>query len=172
MRTRIWEGFEERGMTIELSMETRTALGDENTVKVLASADEKGVPHLSFKNSLRLRADGFIEYREYIESSATNRNMTRSIWFGIPVSVALLTPDKRSFLIRGRVARAIIAGREFRKHYEDVRLHPDDFDLSTVWLIDPEYERENTLAKRKAEEERAHPLLAHVDRLLTVGRGC
>jgi hypothetical protein len=147
-------------------MEARAALGNENTVKVLASAGEKGVPHLAFKDSLRLRSDGLIEYREYIESSATNRNMTRSIWFGIPVSVALLTPDQRSFLIRGRVARAIIAGREFRKHYEDVRRRPGDLDLSTVWLIDPEYERENTLAKRKAEEERDHPLLGHVDRLL------
>ena len=141
-------------------------MSDENTVKVLASADERGIPHLAFKSSLRLRNDSFIEYREYIESSATNRNMTRSIWFGIPVSVALLTPDKRSFLIRGRVARAIIAGHEFRRHYEDVRRRPGDFDLSTVWLIDPEYERENTLARRKAEEERAHPLLVHVDRLL------
>ncbi|MDR2744923.1 MAG: hypothetical protein LBB66_07010 [Desulfovibrio sp.] len=154
-------------MAIELSAEARAAFRDNGTVKALASADTKGVPHLAFKDSLRLRADGLIEYREYIESSATNRNMTAAIWFGIPVSVALLAPDKRSFLIRGNVVRAIIAGREFRRHYEDIRRRPGDFDLSTVWLIEPEHERENTLAKRKAEEEQAHPLLRHVDRLLT-----
>ncbi|MDR2054303.1 MAG: hypothetical protein LBQ10_00295 [Desulfovibrio sp.] len=158
-------------MGIDLSAEARAAFRDNGTVKALASADTKGVPHLAFKESLRLRADGLIEYREYIESSTTNRNMTASIWFGIPVSVALLTPDERSFLIRGSVVRALIAGLEFRRHYEQVRLRPGDLDLSTVWLIEPEYERENTLAKRKAEEEQAHPLHKHVDRLVPVDKG-
>lgn len=152
-------------MAIKLSEGVRAALEDETTVKILGTADAHGVPHLAVKESLRLRPDGLIDYREYIESSTTNRNMTASIWFGVPVSLCLVS-GKRSFLVKGKVVRAVISGREFRQHYEDVRQLSGDLDLSTVWIIEPDFEQDTTLCVRKEEEEKAHPLLQHVDRLL------
>ncbi|MDR3230476.1 MAG: hypothetical protein LBT65_03480 [Synergistaceae bacterium] len=148
-----------------LSADVKRALDDPETVRVVSNTDPDGVPHLAFKDSLRLREDGNLEYEEIIESSDFNKNMTYSIWFDRSVAIVLLTKDRRSFLIKGRVSRAIISGREFRDHYVAVRQRLGDVDLSTVWVIEPAFEREETLEKRRVEEEGAHPLLRHIDRL-------
>ena len=153
-------------MAVKLNAQIVSALSDPETVKVLAGTDVTGVPHVAFKDSLRLRGDGNLEYDEIIESSDTNKSMVASIWFGKTVAVALLTRDRRSFLIKGKAARAIISGQEFRERYTAVRKQLGDVDLSTVWVIEPLFEREDTLEKRRLEEEEAHPLLRHVDRLV------
>jgi hypothetical protein len=150
---------------ITLSFGAKEALRAPETVKVIANVGKDGVPHVAFKDSLRLREDGRIEYDEIIESSETNKNMTASIWFGKSAAIALLTRDRRSFLIKGKIARAIISGREFRERYTAIREKLGDVDLSTVWVIEPVFEREDTLEKRRVEEEDAHPLLRHLDRL-------
>jgi hypothetical protein len=152
-----------------LSADAQRALSALDTVKVLSTTGADGIPHISFKNSLHLREDGYIEYNEFIESSVTNKNMTFSIWFNKIIAIALLENNERSFLIKGKVIRAIISGREFRERYIAARKNDIDTDLSTVWVIEPISEIEDTLKKRRAEEENAHPLLKHLD-LLVVGQ--
>jgi hypothetical protein len=141
------------------------ALVDPDTVKVLTGIDVDGIPHAAFKDSLRIRPDGYLEYDEIIESSDMNKVFVNAIWFGRTVSILLLTGARRSFLIRGKVYRAIIAGREFKERYLAIRERLGDVDLSTSWVIEPIFEREDTLEKRRIEEEERHPLLRHVDRL-------
>ncbi|MDR1977787.1 MAG: hypothetical protein LBQ42_03540 [Synergistaceae bacterium] len=157
-------------MGVKLSAEIQTALSDPKTVKIVAGVDAQGGPHAAFKDSLRLRKDGNLEYDEIIESSDANKSMVASIWFDRTVAVVLLTKDHRSFLIKGKAVRAIISGQEFRERYTAVREKLGDVDLSTVWVIEPFFEREDTLEKRRIEEEKAHPLLRHVDRLVQVDR--
>jgi hypothetical protein len=152
-----------------LSIDAQRALNALDTVKVLSTIDAEGIPHISFKNSLHLREDGYIEYNEFIESSVTNKNMIYSIWFNKIIAIALLENSGRSFLIKGKVMRAIISGREFRERYIMVRKNDINSDLSTVWVIEPISEIEETLKKRRAEEGNAHPLLKHLD-LLIVGQ--
>jgi hypothetical protein len=153
-------------MAFRLSRDARLALQDPLSVKVLGSIGPGGVPHLAFKDSLRLRPDGDVQYDELIETSQAGKNMTYAVWFGKPVALAVLTPDRRSFLLHGTVLRNIMSGREFRAAYLAVRAKPGDFDLASVWIIRLHAEREDTLQKRKEEEEALHPLLRHVDRLL------
>jgi hypothetical protein len=150
----------------ELWAATVAALNNPQTVKVLATVDSNGVPHSAFKDSLRLRNDGLLEYNEIIETSHTNRNMVRAIWFGNEVSISLLTPDKKSYLIKGAPKATLISGREYRKRYEaHQNLHPDS-DMGAVWLIEPSSIEETTLEKRRLEEDESHPLLRHLDRLI------
>ncbi|MDR3166239.1 MAG: hypothetical protein LBU13_11770 [Synergistaceae bacterium] len=153
-------------MILTLSTDSRTALADPDTVKVLAGIDANGFPHVAFKDSLRIRPDGYLEYDEIIESSDMNKVFVNAVWFGRTVSVLLLTGARRSFLIKGSVYRAIIAGWEFKERYLTARKRLGDVDLSTSWVIEPTFEREDTLEKRRIEEEERHPLLRHVDRLL------
>jgi hypothetical protein len=153
-------------MIVMLNEEIRAALTAPDTVKVVAGIDARGKPHVAFKNSLRPRPDGAIEYDEIIESSDMNKVLTNAIWFDKSIAVSLLTKSGRSFLIRGKVVKAIVSGHEFRERYTAVRERLGDVDLSTVWVIAPEFAREDTLEKRRVEEEAAHPLLRHVDRLV------
>src|ERR1035438_9555052 len=43
-----------------------------------------------------------------------------------------------------------------------------DVDLSAVWVIEPEEVINENILVRRAEEEQAHPLFRHLDRLATV----
>jgi hypothetical protein len=152
-------------VSIQLSDQARDLLARPDTIKVLASVDVAGVPHVTFKQSLALNEEGQLQYWEILESSQTNKNLTVSIWFQKPVAISLLGADHSSRQIKGVARRAIISGPQFEKTYQQVResLGPQA-DLSTIWIIDPLEEREETLSVRIAEERRDFPLIGHLDR--------
>lgn len=152
-------------MAAKITEEVKKILNSENSIKVLATVDKEGIPHVAFKNSIHVNEDGYIEYLELIESSRTNKNMVYSIWFGKTVIINVLE-GKRSFLIRGIPYRSIIAGREFEKAYCRVQEKKGKIDLGAVWLIEPIEIIEETFEKRRVEEEEAHPILKHLDRLV------
>ncbi|TQI68529.1 hypothetical protein [Clostridium sp. KNHs216] len=157
-------------MSVILSEEIRRALADPGTVRAVSTVGKDGDPHIAFKQSLRLRRDGNLEYDEGIETSQTNKNLVYSIWFGKTVSISLFTPDRRSYNIVGRPLRVLIAGREFRTHYTAAREERGDIDLAAVWVIEPVATCEQSFDKRRVEEEAAHPLLQHLDRLTVTGQ--
>lgn len=153
-------------MSIELSKDIKDLFLDKDTIKVLASTNAEGIPHLVFKNSVHVNDEGKIIFLEIIDSSITNKNLVSSIWFNRKIAINILAKDKRSYQIKGTPIKAIIAGAIFQKYYIEVQKEFGDCDLSTVWVIDPEEVREETFSVRREKEEREHPLLRHLDRLI------
>ncbi|WP_038323027.1 hypothetical protein ACRQU7_05295 [Caproiciproducens sp. R1] len=152
-------------MSIQLNDQVIALINDPKTLKVLASADQNGVPHVVFKGSVSVNADGKLQYLEIIETSQTNRNLVHSIWFRRQVAVGILTQDSRSYQIKGTPVRAVICGELFEENYIAVRERfGKDADLSTVWIIDPEEIREETFSVQASREREAYPLIGHLDR--------
>jgi hypothetical protein len=137
-------------------------LNDEESVKILVTVDEQGLPHPVVKSSLRY-ADGAIVYLEYLESSRTNRYMTRSLWYGKEVVVLMTRPGEKSFLVIARPVRALVCGKEFQRHYEEA--WRKNLDLSTVWILEPVRVSDQSLSVRLAEETARRPYFTHLDRL-------
>lgn len=153
-------------MAIQLDKEVTDLIEDQDTVKILATIDEKGSPHAVVKQSFHLEEDGNLVYLELLESSRTNRNLVRSLWFNQGVSVTLSGRDGLSYQIKGRPVKAVICGPVFRKYYEEIRRTLGDTDLATVWIIKPEEVINETYNVRKTEEESQHPFFKHLDRLV------
>ncbi|HBC93118.1 MAG TPA: hypothetical protein DCZ10_09550 [Pelotomaculum sp.] len=152
-------------MAIVLPDEVVRLLSEKETVKVLATTDEKGTPHAAVKQTLHLETDGNLVYLELLESSQTNKNMVRSIWFNRKIAVTLKGKDGLSYQIKGRPVKAVITGPVFQKHYVDIRERLGDVDLAAVWIIEPEEVFNQTYPERKVLEESTRLYFKHLDRL-------
>ena len=138
---------------------------DPRAFKVLATTDDQGNVHVVAKDSLTLLDDGSLAYGEVLESSVTNANMVRGIWFDRRVAVLVCGRQGRGYQIKGKPHRFVTTGPLFKQFYLAARekLGPDS-DLAGVWIIAVDEVREQTLATRKEEEERKHPNMRHFDR--------
>lgn len=152
-------------MKTTLSPEIVALFDDPESVRVLATLDEDGSPHAVVKQSLRVGEDGNLFHLELLESSRTNRNLIRSIWFDRKVAVVVTGRDGQSFQIKGKPVKVHIAGGLFRKRYREARERFGDVDPAAVWIIQPEEVTEETFAARSAEEAHRHPYFVHLDRL-------
>lgn len=155
---------------VQLPTEVIDLLQDPETVKALATVDEKGHPHMVFKGSLIALEDGSIAYVEALESSQTNRNMLRGLWFDKDVAVSLRGKDGASYQIKGKPARYVITGPLYKQFFLAMRerMGPDG-DIAGVWVISPEEVKNESFAVRKKEEEEKHPYFRHFDRLRKEG---
>ncbi len=153
-------------MAEQLNGEVTRLLQDESTVKVLTTVDEHGAPHSVVKGSLTLDDDGNLIVLELLESSRTNRNLVRSIWYDRKVSVLLKGTGTVSYQIKGVPVKAHVAGPVFQKHYVAIRKRLGDVDLSTVWVIKPEEVINESPSVRRDEEQAKHPVFIHLDRLV------
>jgi hypothetical protein len=151
-------------MKIKLPGEIISLLSAPDTVKILSTTDALGSPHSAVKKSLRTDDDGNLLYLELIESSDTNSNMTRGLWFGRRVSILLAGPDA-SWQIKGTPDRCLVAGPFFEECYKEIREKLGDVDLAAVWVITPEEVRNESFAARFTEESAAHPMFLHLDRI-------
>lgn len=153
-------------MPIKLSEEVIKAIRDSNSIKVIASISKDGIPHVTVKNSITISEEGRIIYYELLETSQTQRNLVFSIWFNKQVAINVVTKDGKSYQIKGTPYKAVVAGQKFLEAYVNVQNKlGEDVDLSTVWIIDPEEERNETFTYRREFEEKDHPYVLHVDRL-------
>ena len=152
-------------MATPLDKNIKDLLEDEDTLKVLATTDENGVPHAVIKQTLHLGKEDNLVYLELLESSQTNKNLVRSIWFDRKVAVTLKGKNGASYQIIGRPIKGIITGPEFQKYYIDIRKRLGDVDLATVWIIEPEEVTNQTFSVRKAQEDARRPLFRHLDQL-------
>lgn len=152
--------------SVQLSQEIIDTIHSEDTIAAIATIDKNGIPHVTYKDSFSVTENGELEFLEIIETSVTNKNLTYHLWFNKLVTINFLSKDKKSFLIKGKVERAIISGKEFEKRYVALRKKLGDIDLATVWRIAPTDFINNSFEKRRLEEEEAHPLLRHLDRLV------
>jgi len=152
-------------MTIAIPPGVAALLADPATVKILATVDAEGFPHAVEKRSLHLAADGTLHYLELLESSVTNRNLVRSVWFDEKVAVALKGADGSTVQIKGRPIRTHISGPLFQHHYRRLLTEAPDQDLAAVWVIEPVEVIDQSLTARKAREDAEHPTFIHLDRL-------
>ncbi len=148
-----------------LSPDVLALLADETTIKVLATRDADGVPWIEIPHALAAGGDGNIHYLELLESSATNRNLVRSLWFDTPVAIALRSADGRAVHIKGTPVKVHITGPLFQQHYQAVRAQLGDVELSGVWVIRPDAVVDRNFAAALAREAAEHPVFVHLDRL-------
>jgi uncharacterized membrane protein YheB (UPF0754 family) len=156
-------------MATKLNKEIIDLLGRDDSIKVLATVGEQGYPHAAAKPFIRVDDEGNLLYLELVESSNTQKNLVRSIWFDQKVSVSVSNGKGHSWQIKGKPVKSLITGPLFLQHYSEVRRLLGDVDLSAVWVIEPEEVINENIFVRHAEEERAHPLFRHLDRLAKVG---
>ena len=152
-------------MTAALTPDIIALLDDDATLKVLATVDADGFPHVVEKRSLHYGGDGVLHYLELLETSATNRNLVRSIWFGGKVAIGLIGADGRTVQIKGRPVKTHITGPLYQRHYERSRALLGDVDLASVWVIEPDEVIDQSFGARKSREEALHPDFVHLDRL-------
>jgi predicted pyridoxine 5'-phosphate oxidase superfamily flavin-nucleotide-binding protein len=155
-------------MAAKLNKEIIALFGSDDSTKVLATVNEQGEPHAVAKPFIRVDEEGNLLYLELVESSRTQKNLVRSIWFDQKVSVSVSNRKGQSWQIKGKPVRTLITGPVFLQHYRDVRRRLGDVDLSAVWVIEPDEVINENSAVRQAEEEQAHPLFRHLDRLAKV----
>jgi hypothetical protein len=133
--------------------------------KALATVDADGVPHIEVPHALLLGNDGHIHYLELLESSATNRNLVRSIWFDAQVAITLAAKDGRTVQIKGTPVKVHITGALFQQHYQTIRAQLGDVDLAGVWVIRPDGIIDQSFRAAAAREAAEHPDFIHLDRL-------
>lgn len=153
-------------MAIELSSKIINAIRDKDSIVLLSAIGKDGTPYNEVAVKIDIRPDGKIAYYVLLESSQIQKNLVFSIWFKKEVSISLITKEKEHFLIKGQPYQALIAGNEFQEEYIKVQEEfGENTDLSTVWLIEPEYIIEETYSIAKKREEEEYPLLIHLDRV-------
>jgi hypothetical protein len=101
-----------------------------------------------------------------LESSRTNRNLVRGIWYDRPVAVLLTGQGDRSFQIKGVPIKAHVSGPIYQRHYKIARERLGDVDLAAVWVIRPDEIIDQSWTTRSQEERNKHPTFTHLDRLV------
>lgn len=156
-------------MAAILNTEVTDLLNDDATTKVLATVDGDGVPHVVIKQSLHAGGDGAIHLLELHESSATGRNLVRSIWYDRPLAIVLKGKDGHSVQIKGRAVKNLIAGPLFQQHYVKVREQYGDIDLAGVWIIEPDQIIDEGYDQRPDAKNPSNPTFIHLDRIAKQG---
>jgi hypothetical protein len=148
----------------EFPKEFLELVGDPDSVKVVATTDKHGAPHVVVKGSLRVEG-AHLAFGEVIEDSDSGHYLVRSIWFDRPVAVNVTKGDK-SWQVKGRTYKCLIVGpllKEFLLR-ERAQRGPDA-DLNAVWLIEPTEIRDESLEARRQALEARRPLFGrHLDR--------
>lgn len=152
-------------MSIVINEELSKILADPETIKVLASVDMKGNPHVVAKGSIGLTKENELVYLELIESSRTNKNLTAAIWFSKKVAITVISKDKRSYQIKGTPRKTLIAGSVFEQFYKSVLERNKENDLAAVYYIEIEEIIDESYQSRLKEEREKHPLYIHLDKL-------
>jgi predicted pyridoxine 5'-phosphate oxidase superfamily flavin-nucleotide-binding protein len=153
-------------MAVEINDELKAIIADKETIKVLASVDLDGNPHVVAKGSIALTEDGKqIVYSELLEGSRTNKNLTAGIWFNKKVAINLISKDRVSYQIKGTPVKTLIAGKTFEKYYIQAEQRNPENNLAAVYYIDIEEIINESYPVRFKEEREKHPLYIHLDKL-------
>jgi hypothetical protein len=152
-------------MTLSLPADVSRLLSDATTIKALSTVSADGVPHIEIPYALYAGDDGTLHYPELLESSETNRNLVRSIWFDAQVAIVLQSEDGQTIHIKGTVLKLHITGPLFQRHYSAIRDQLGDVDLAGVWVIRPDEIVDQSFAVAQAREAADHPVFVHLDRL-------
>jgi len=149
----------------ELSQEIITAIKDKDSIKVLATVDGRGFPHVVAKGSINVDENGQLYFWELLESSVTNRNTIHALWYNTYVAINVISKDRKSWQIKGVPYKTLVNGKEYQAAYLKAQERNPENDLAAIYYIRPEEVIEESYPVRKAEEDAKHPLYIHLDRL-------
>jgi hypothetical protein len=135
------------------------------TIKILATSDEHGVPHLQQTDLLHVDADGRLVLLETDEYSRTQRNLVHSIWFNRKLTLYVKTAAAQQYQVLAKPYKAIITGPRFEQHYRELRERDASQGLSTVWLLDVEHLSDENPVARRAREQSGRLPFAHLDHI-------
>jgi hypothetical protein len=150
---------------VEISQEIRDIFKDKESIKILATSDENGIPHAVAKGSLFVDDNGDVVYLELLEKTISGRNLTHSLWFDRTVAVTVISKDRKSFQIKGIPYRTLISGKEYEKYYVEAEKFNPENDLAAVYYIRPTEVREETYSVRLKQQRERHPLYQHLDKI-------
>lgn len=146
-----------------ISQDLKAIVEDKDTLKVVATTDRDGVPHVVYKGSIHIEDDKFVFY-DLLQSSSTNKNLVNAIWFDKKIAINILSKDKRSFHIVGHPEKSISAGKDFEEIYNRIQEeHDRSWDLNAIWYIIPEEINEVSYTVRQQEQKEKFPILGHLD---------
>lgn len=149
----------------KLPKEVADLINDSESIKILATADERGNPHVAFKGCLTVLEDGNLAFAEGFEGSQTNINLVRGLWFNKEVELTIRAKDGRVFKITGKPYKYNYTGPLFKRFYRSSREKwGSDSELAGVWIIKPEEYKNETLQVKRREEDKKHPFFRHLDR--------
>lgn len=153
-------------MTLVINDELRAMIADKESLKILASVDMNGNPHVVAKGSIELSEDEKqLVYMELLEGSRTNKNLTAAIWFNNKVAVNIISGDRRSYQIKGTPVKSVIAGKVFEDYYIKAEQRNPENNLAAIYYIDIEEVINESYTVRLKEEREKHPLYIHLDKL-------
>ncbi|MDY6862878.1 MAG: hypothetical protein SV062_07805 [Thermodesulfobacteriota bacterium] len=145
----------------KLPEEVLDILKGKDTIRVLTTTDEDGVPHSVFKDSLTDLDEEKIAYMELLEISNTNKNMLRSYWDKKTVVVSLLNSAKKiSYQIKGEPDRFLIEGPIWDKFLDVTWGILPNSNPAGVWVIKPHKIINQTYENRLAQEIKRRPNFA------------
>lgn len=150
--------------------ELKEIIADKDSIKVLASVDTEGNPHVVAKGSIALSEDGKqLVYMELLEGSRTNKNLTAAIWFNNKVAVNVISKERKSYQIKGTPVKTVIAGKVFEEYYIKAEERNPENNLAALYYIDIEEVINESYPVRLKEEREKHPLYIHLDKLTKEG---
>ncbi len=151
-------------MPFEYNKEVTELFKDRDSVKILATTDKLGRPHIVIDKTITLNEEGNLLYLEFLETSQCNSNLVNSLWFKKIVTVHVKKEDTE-YEIQGVPQYSIISGPIFEQYYRNALAEDETADLSTVWVIKPIKIINESPAYKKEQEKKDHPLVMHLDHL-------
>ncbi len=152
-------------MAVELGKQLISLINDYETIKVLATVDERGQPHAMLNQHVTVLDDGRLMYLERLESSRSYKNFTRSLWYDQKVSITVVGKKGANWQIKGKPEKIIVSGPIFEHHYKKLRERFGDVDLAAVCIIEPEELADESFGFQFENQEKNCPIFKHLDRL-------
>lgn len=146
----------------ELNQGVIDLINSGSSVKLLATVDGDGIPHVECNDFLQVVGDK-LHYLDFNEGSITSRNLTRSIWYDRLLAIVIRGQNGNTFQIKGKAIKNIVSGPLFQEHYVRVRNRFGDIDLCGIWVIKPEEVIDHGL--RECPYIESNPTFVHLDRI-------
>ncbi len=148
-----------------LTEEIINFIRNQASIAVIATTDEQGIPHVVRREGFTVLDNGVLAYAEELESSRTNSNLLRALWYDRYIAVTFWDDAGLAFQIKGKPIRFDFTSPLYKQYYADVQQkYGNDADITGVWLIEPLEIRNENRAVRKREAETVHPYFRHLDR--------
>ncbi|WP_018607261.1 hypothetical protein [Uliginosibacterium gangwonense] len=152
-------------MAPEFKQDFFSALHGPDSVKLIATTDETGTPHLEEVPSLTFDANGYIVLLEENEYSHTNRNLVGSLWFNRKLSIYVRNGATHQFQAIAKPYKVFITGPVFEEHYRAIRAKRPNAKLSAVWLLEVVHITDENFKTRQAHEDLGRLALIHLDQI-------
>jgi hypothetical protein len=155
----------------KLPQELIDLIADPASLKIVATTNADGIPHVVAKGSLTTLDGETIAFQEGHDLNTSNKNLVHSIWKDKQVAINI-TKGPVSYQIKGKPYKCLISGPIHKQFVERARKRGGpDADIANVWIISPdEVINESPAARRIALTAERPILVNHLDRESVINR--